>query len=422
MKANPNLLHLIKSFREGKRGADLEGSSRSGKTWSGIDFIVYLCSKVETSATINILRDTYNSFKTTLYDDFNERLPHFGISSPFVERQEVASFKLFGNKINLMGCDKISQKLGSGCDYFFGNEAIHIPKPIFDQTEMRCRKFWWLDYNPEGEADHYIFKTIQRRPDVAHLRTTFLDNPFCPHEQKKKILSYCPWHLDDLILKIEDRRPHPENWQNGTADQYMWDIYGTGKRADRKGKILTHWKKYKDLPEGAKFIGYGIDFGFSEDPAAIVGMWEHREKIYTHSKQTDLTSLYFKEIVYEKGLTDDQLGARMKDMGFSKSADYIADSADPKAIQVLRDKPYYFRVQKAYKGPDSVEFGIKKLKSHPIYFHENSTNLHYEGDNYLWKMDINENPLDVPIDKHNHAIDAIRYITTWHLGMPKREW
>jgi hypothetical protein len=102
---NKNLRFLYDSLQAGKRGVLLEGSSRSGKTWDSIDFIIYLCASVETKATINIIKESYNSFKTTLYDDFNRRLPDYGLKSPFADRRDVSTFKLFGNKINLLGAD-----------------------------------------------------------------------------------------------------------------------------------------------------------------------------------------------------------------------------------------------------------------------------------------------------------------------------
>lgn len=174
---NKNLKHLIKSLKNGYRGAVLEGSSRSGKTWSSIDFIVYLAARSEKPETLNIIKETYNSFKTTLYEDFNRRLPDFGIYSPFADKQEVTTFNIWNLKINLIGADKPSKFHGAGSDYFWSNESIYISRDVFDQAEMRCRKFWWMDYNP-STSKHYIFDMIIPRKDVSFCKTTFLDNPF----------------------------------------------------------------------------------------------------------------------------------------------------------------------------------------------------------------------------------------------------
>ena len=169
----------------------LEGSSRSAKTWSGIDFIVMLCSRYDKDCTIFIIRETYQSFKTTLYDDFKRRLTMLGIAHPFNDAKDVHSFKILGSTIHFIGADKPSKIHGAGCDYFFINEGMHIDKPIFDQLEMRCRKFWWIDYNPSA-TEHWIFRSILKREDVAYLHSTWRDNPFISKEEKGKILSYEP--------------------------------------------------------------------------------------------------------------------------------------------------------------------------------------------------------------------------------------
>ena len=181
----------------GYRGAALEGSSRSGKTWSGVDIIIWICLFVEPEGcTINIYRETYNEFKTTLYDDFKRRLDDYGLDNPFHKNQEVKSFKIGKSRIYFLG----DGKHGGGCDYAFFNEMMFINQSVFDQTEMRCRKFWWADYNP-SVTDHWFFDKVLSRPDVAFLRTTYLDNKYISPQEKNKILSYEPWKPGSYIVK-----------------------------------------------------------------------------------------------------------------------------------------------------------------------------------------------------------------------------
>ena len=116
MKHNPNLIHCVNCSRKGLNIA-LEGSGRAGKTWSVIDFLVMYCSKNDRQ-TINIIRETYNSFKTTLYLDFARRLPDWGIDSPFGVVKDIPQFNLFGNQINFLGADNPNRFLGAGCDVF----------------------------------------------------------------------------------------------------------------------------------------------------------------------------------------------------------------------------------------------------------------------------------------------------------------
>jgi phage terminase large subunit len=184
---NPNLLQSTKAFNSGKSGIVQEGSSRSGKTWADIDFFVWLCSNVESGATINIIKETYKSFKTTLYDDFNRRLPMYGIQSPFADKQEVNQFRLFENKINLLGADSESVYHGVSCDYFWINEALDVSQQVFDQSEQRCRKFWIMDYNPKV-TEHWVYDRVTNRDDIIFLKTTLLDNPYVTPMEKRKIL------------------------------------------------------------------------------------------------------------------------------------------------------------------------------------------------------------------------------------------
>jgi len=116
MQWNPNLIHLIDSHRDGLRGALLEGSGRSGKTWSCVDFCVYIAGHYP-GTTVNIIRETYRSFKTTLYDDFNRRLPMWHLKSPFEGIIDRGSFWLNRTKFNLLGADDPAKFHGAGSDF-----------------------------------------------------------------------------------------------------------------------------------------------------------------------------------------------------------------------------------------------------------------------------------------------------------------
>jgi PBSX family phage terminase large subunit len=372
---NPNLKHLTNAYHNKTRGVVLIGSSRSGKTWSIIDFIIWLCSKKETNATINIVRDVYNSFKTTLYDDFNRRLPMYGINSPFLDVKELPTFWLFGNKINLIGGDKPSKFLGAGCDYLIINEAIpNVDKKLFDQAEMRCRKMWIVDSNPSS-SDHWALD-LPKRDDVSYLKTTFQDNPFVSNNERNKILSYDP--------------SNPINIQQGTADEWMWKVYGLGEEAEREGLILRKWKE-GEFDESLPYV-FGMDFGYVNDPTTLIKVAYDRKR----------NTLYCKELLYEKGLSTDDIADRLKKYCTPNDL-IVADSAEPRLI----DELYYkdFNIHKSFKGPDSVRLGLAKLSRMNIIVHSDSDNLKQECKNYVW----NEKKSNTPIDEWNHAIDAIRY-------------
>lgn len=377
---NPNLRFLHSSLKSGKKGVLLEGSSRSGKTFSSLQFIIYLCARKETSATINIIKETYNSFKTTLYDDFNRILLDFGLVSPFAEKQEVKSFRLFGNKINFLGADAPSKFHGAGCDYFYCNEMFDIPQEVFDQSEMRCRKFWWGDYNPKY-TDHWVFDKISNRPDVGLLKTTFKDNlHFISENELSKIRSY---------------EPNEENIKNGTADEYMWNVYGLGLRSAPEGLVFQHVTWVKEFPKNIERVWYGLDFGYTNSPSALSKVGIFGNEIYAQC-------LFY----YPTPSINELLPAIQKYCTESDTiwADPSGESGGRGMISQLRRSG--FKVMATNTFPGSIKYGISLMKKFKLNFID-EPNARKEQGGYRYRV-IQGIRLDEPIDDFNHWIDATR--------------
>lgn len=373
---NPNLKALNTAYKSGKRGAALEGSSRSGKTWAGVDFIDLLATIPNSRYTFNIVKETYNSFKTTLYEDFNRRLPDFGIRSPFESSKEVSSFFLFGSKVNLIGADKASTKHGIGSDFTWFNEVLDVGKPVFDQMEMRCRRFWWADYNPKV-TDHWFYNQVCNRDDVTFLKTTFLDNPFISWAEKSKILSY------------EDTE---RNRKNGTVDKYMWEVYGLGLRSARVGLIFPDVTWIDKFPENVDHVVYGMDFGYTNHPSCI-------------GRATVIGNDLFAECLLYQPTEDYSVLKPMYDVLVGHDPHCWADSADPGMIANFRRDGY--NVFGVKKFPGSVKWGIDKLKGMNIHLVRNN-DVRKEQENYAW-MEIHGILLNEPVDAYNHFFDQLRY-------------
>lgn len=424
-KNNPNYNFLLKSLSEqkyegdkivgGYRGVVLEGSSRSAKTWSGIDLIIFICTELETSCVINIVRETYAEFKDTLYDDFKRRLDDFDLPNPFHHAKEVKSFKIGKNKISFLGCDKIGKSHGAGCDYLFGNEGINIPKSHWDQLEMRCRKFWWMDYNP-SVTEHWIFNSIIPRKDVGFFRSTFIDNHFISTPERNKILSYEPWKpgscevIDNLIMyngaEVTEKNqppPHILNIEQGTADEFMWKVYGLGLRGAMKGLIFKYVTYIDEFPEHIAFT-YGMDFGFTVDPTALV---KHAE---------DEHNIYLELLSYEPMDDDLIIHNFMESIGVSKYTPITADSSDRytseakgsfQMVSALRERGWEITKVVKTKG---VMFWLNSMKKKKIHIVRNHLykQARKEQENYRLK-EINGIPINQPEDKFNHFFDSSRY-------------
>lgn len=420
---NPNYKFLYDSINKqsydeydkliaGYRGVLLEGSSRSGKTWSGVDIIIWLCLFVEKQCTINIYRETYNEFKTTLYDDFKRRLDDFGLPNPFYEAKEIKSFKIGMNTIFFLG----DGKHGGGCDYAFFNEIMHIKKEVFDQVEMRCRKFWWADYNPSFTY-HWVFENILKRKDVGFLRTTFRQNPHISIPERNKILATEPWKpgsykvtLDGQLLykgkDISEKNqppPHLENIEAGTADEEYWKIYGLGLRGAMKGVIIKHITWIDEFPEVAHT--YANDFGFTVDPNALVKYAEDEHNIW-------FELLSYQPIETDIDLADffDAVGVEKEDIIACDSADKYTGENKGTVEMVKGIKKLGFKNAFKIKKTKSIVYWLNSMRQKKIHCVKNHLwdEVRKERENYKWK-EINGVEINQPDDKFNHIWDAVRY-------------
>lgn len=414
---NPNYVHLRESVvNDSLAAAELAGSSRSGKTYSGVDFIIYLCLFVETSCTINVYRDIYASFKDTLYDDFKARLDHFDLDNPFHNAKEVKSFKIGKNKITFIGCDKVSKAHGAGCDYAFFNEVMHIPQPVFKQVTMRCKKFWWADYNPSF-SDHWFFNTVSNRRDVSFLRTTFLDNEHIPLASKLDILRTEPWETGSYEVTDEDvyyngepvteknqPPPHLDNIEQGTADEYHWKVYGLGLKGSMKGRIFKLITWIDEFPDLA--FTYGLDFGFVTDPCAFGK--------YAREGQ----NIYLELLIYEPLETAEDVDLKLKVLGVSKCVPITADSSDryindKVSVRMVRDlEALGWEIDKVSKTKN-VMYWLQDMQQYKIHIVISKNPLLYkatrsEVENYIYK-EVNGIQINQPNDKYNHFWDQGRY-------------
>jgi len=429
---NPNYALLYNAIKQqmyneideligGYRGCALEGSSRSGKTWSGVDIIIWLSLYQEPDGcTINIYRETYNEFKTTLYDDFKRRLDDYGLPNPFHRAKEVKSFRIGKSTIFFLG----DGKHGGGCDYAFFNEMMFIRKEVFDQVELRCRKFWWADYNP-SVTDHWFFDNVLSRPDVAFLRTTYLNNKHISVGEKNKILSWEPWLPDSYFVensiimcynkvlkkvepvsKTNQPPPHPTNITNGTADEFNWKVYGLGLRGAMKGVIFPYveWIEPEQWPQD-KAVIYPNDFGFTTDPN-VLGRYAEDEH-----------NIWIEPLCYEPIETPPELAALLRSLDIDEQAIIPCDSADKytgenkgtvEMVKGLKHEGF----ENAYKisKTKSVMYWLNSMKGKKIHIVKNHLYQQAlkEQQNYRMK-EINGISINQPIDKFNHIWDMGRY-------------
>ena len=187
------------------------------------------------------------------------------------------------------------------------------------------------------------------------------------------------------------------------TDEQYWNIYGLGQVG--VGKSLIFRSNLVDaIPLEAEFLSYGMDFGYTNDPTTLIGVY-----------RKDM-SLYFEELIYRTGLTNRDIAKQLESLGINRRSEIFADSAEPKSI----DEIYKFgwNIKPATKGRDSINIGIDMLKRYTLFVTKNSANTIKEFRNYKWKEDKNGNVLNTPVDAFNHSLDALRYATYNKLSRP----
>ncbi|TGD82858.1 PBSX family phage terminase large subunit [Hymenobacter wooponensis] len=260
-------------------------------------------------------------------------------------------------------------------DFLFLNEAQGIPKPIYDELELRTKEQAFIDYNPN--AEFWVHDDIIGKSGVELLISDHRQNPFLLDKQRAKIEG----------LKEKDLE--------------LWKVYARGKTGKIEGLVLrnTVLCNYEDIPAGARFIGRGMDFGFTNDPTTAVD-------VYLSGGE-----LWLDEVLYEEGLTNPDIHRRLlaEDPAATLKV-MIADSAEPKSIEELRRLGFRL-IEPALKGPDSVRAGIEILQRYRLNVTRRSVHLRKELDNYKWKVDrTTGKPTNEPVDAFNHCIDPVRYV------------
>jgi len=355
------------------------GGTNSGKTHSILQYLLALCVTLPGIVVTvvgqdipNLKKGAYRDAKHILNDTdaFNQNLSSHNKS----ERE----FRFKNSSVMEFNSYDDAQDAKSGKrDHLFLNEANGIKKSIFDELEVRTTQQTFIDFNPTAR---FWAHDMQGRDDVKWFDSTYLNNPFLEPSIRKKIEAY---------------EPTPENIKNKTANEWRWMVYGLGKVGRLEGLVFRDFEVSTDWPEKYKWRVFGLDFGFTNSPTALV------EIRYAHG------NLYWKQHMYQTGLTNPDISEELTRLGFSDDELIVADSAEPKSIEELKRKNWY--IEAAVKGKDSVNQGIDAIKRYPIIVDAGSKDLIEEFSSYQWKEDKDGKSTNKPIDSFNHGIDAGRY-------------
>ena len=347
-----------------------QGGTSSGKTYSILQCLFVHALQDDGSIITVVGQDIPNLKVGALRDAqmiVSNSLPLQSYIKDYNKSDRIYTFTN-GSIIEFKSYDDWQDAKSGKRDYLFLNEANGVSKNIWDELFMRTRKKAYIDYNPN--AEFWVHRELIGKENIELIISDHRHNTFI--EQS----------IHDKIESIEDEE--------------LWKVYARGLTGKLEGIIFRNYNVVPTIPEDAKFIGIGLDFGFTNDPTAIV-------EVYQLSGE-----LFINELTYETRLTNSDIDKRLQDIGISKYKDIIADSAEPKSIADLTN--YGWNVYPAIKGADSVRNSIDILKRYKLNVTQRSVNLKKELNGYKWKQTKNGEMLNEPVDLMNHAIDALRYV------------
>ena len=360
-----------KNFRAGTKIVVNQGGSRSGKTYSILQLLILVKAFEQKNQVFSIVRKSMPALRATAMRDFFDILRSHDLYDQRNHNKTENTYVLNENLFEFMSLDQPQKKRGAKRTFLFLNEANELSLEDWIQLSMRTEKQIFIDYNPSMD-EHWIYKTVIPREDCSYIHSTYLDN-----------IQFLP---EEVVKEIENLK---------AIDKNYWRIYGMGEIGQIQGLVLTNWEPVETFPENCQWISYGMDFGFTNDPTVIVKVGIEGGEIWVD------------ELLYSRGLTNQDIVTAMMKLSISKGDDIIADN-QPQSIYEIRKEG--FNIRPTFKGPNSIITGIDILKRFRINVTKRSVNLIRELKNYKWKEDAMGNAMNQPVDKFNHAIDALRYV------------
>jgi phage terminase large subunit len=339
-----------------KRIRAIQGGTSASKTISVLLYLIHEAQTDEEPTLTSIVSESIPHLKRGAMRDFKKIMQTHGYwkDSAWNATDSIYTYET-GSQIEFFSTDNGDKLRGGRRDRAFMNEANNC---TFDAII--------LDWNPSSEF-WYNTELEGKRDDIEFIILTYKDNEA----------------LDAAIVASIEQRRGRKGW---------WKVYGEGQLGEIEGKIYKGWVILDEIPEGAKLMGRGLDFGYTNDPTSIVDIYKFNG------------GYIWDEIVYMKGMSNKQIADVLKSL---EPTLIVADSSEPKSIDEIA--MYGLNIIGAKKGPDSVNNGIQAIQAQQMSVTKRSVNIIQEYRNYLWVVDRNGKVLNVPEDKNNHAMDAGRY-------------
>ena len=361
-----------------KRIKIIQGGTSAGKTFGILPILIDKAAR-HSGLEISVVAETIPHLRRGALKDFLKimRWTNRYVDANFNKsllRYEFAN----GSVIEFFSADDASKLRGARRDILYINECNNVTFESYNELAIRTKKEVYLDFNPANEF--WVHTELKDEPDSDFIILTYLDNEALDQS------------IIDQIEKNKEKAKTSEYWRN------WWNVYGLGLVGSLEGVVFNNWKIVDTIPNEARLIGIGLDFGYSVDPTAIV-------EVYVYNGQRIVN-----EKVYRTGMLNSDIAKELP-----KHVVVYADSAEPKSIEEIRRQG--ITIKGVTKGKDSINYGIDVMQRQDYLVTANSTNLIKELRAYCWDTDKTGVRLNKPAGGNDHIIDALRYHEMETLGL-----
>jgi phage terminase large subunit len=362
----------------------IQGGTSAGKTFGVLPLLIDRAIREE-GLEISVVSESIPHLRRGALKDFLKIMLMLGVYRDHQFNKSTLKYTFTnGSYIEFFSVDQPDKLRGARRNVLYVNEANNVAFDAYNQLAIRTSGEIWIDYNPTNEF--WAHKQVLTDDDAELVILTYKDNEALPETIVKE------------IEKAKTKAKTSTYWEN------WWKVYGLGQTGSLEGVCIPDWKEMETLPEEARLLSGGLDWGYSNDPSSCVLMYKWND------------AFIFDEVLYKKGMLNSEIS------NFLKSSEITtllyADSAEPKSIAELNS--YGHNLLPVSKGKDSIIYGINLINQNKIYVTSRSKNLINELRNYIWLTDKEGNKLNKPIDAYNHAIDAARYCITSQLENPNK--
>jgi phage terminase large subunit len=176
---------------------------------------------------------------------------------------------------------------------------------------------------------------------------------------------------------------------------YYWQVIEGLSPEEVRGKIYTGWQQIDQIPEGARLVKFGLDWGWYPDPVSVIALY-----YYNGGYIVD-------EVIHGTNIEDEMVANAIKGVKGWENIYVVCGADEPKSIEVM--KKYRIRAEATDNRKGSVNYRIKATSAKKIFVTRKSPNVWTGYENYAWTEDKDGNPKNEPDHAYSDTMDAVSY-------------